>query len=246
MATRAWSGTELEKRLRAVGAEEYYHRHPFHQLLHGGRLDLFQVQAWALNRAYYQSQIPVKDATLIARSEDPEFRRAWRRRLADHDGDLGEIGGYERWLALTDGLDLDRDLVTSAGAILPATRFAVDAYVRFVRERPLVEAVASSLTELFAPEIISERVSGMLAHYAFVPPESLAYFEFRPPQARRDAAFALAYVKRQAKTRKCQDAVIAALRFKCGVLWAMLDALHHAYVIPGHVPPGAFKPSLHP
>jgi len=246
VATRAWSRTELERWLRAVGAEEYHHRHPFHQLLHGGRLNRGQVQAWALNRAYYQAQIPIKDAALIARAEDPEFRRAWRRRLADHDGDSGEPGGYERWLALTDGLGLDRELVVSARAILPATRFAVDAYVRFVRERPLVEAVASSLTELFAPEIISERVRGMLAHYAFVTPGSLAYFEARPPQARRDAAFALAYVKRHARTRKCQDAVVSALHFKCGVLWAMLDALHHAYVLPGHVPPRAFEPPRQP
>jgi coenzyme PQQ biosynthesis protein C len=237
------SPAELEERLRQLGAERYHDRHPFHALLHGGKLDRGQVQAWALNRYYYQSRIPLKDAGLIARAEDPALRREWRQRLVDHDGDAPGTGGIARWLALTDGLGLDRDYVASGKGVLPATRFAVDAYVRFVRERSLLEAVASSLTELFSPKIIADRVAGMLANYDFVGEKTLAYFNARLTQAPRDADFALDYVKREARTPEQQQAVIAALSFKCDVLWAQLDALYHAYVAPKHVPPDAFVPS---
>lgn len=234
---------ELERRLRQIGAERYHDRHPFHALLHAGRLDRGQVQAWALNRYYYQSRIPLKDAGLIARAEDPALRREWRRRLEDHDGDAAGGGGIARWLALTDGLGLDRDYVVSAQGVLPATKFAVDGYVRFVREASLLEAVASSLTELFAPAIIAHRVAGMLANYDFVDAKTLSYFEARLTQAPRDSDFALDYVKREATTPERQQAVLAALSFKCDVLWAQLDALYHAYVAPKHVPPGAFVPA---
>jgi len=238
--------SELEERLRQIGAARYHNLHPFHKLLHGGRLTRAQVQAWALNRYYYQSRIPMKDAALIARAEDPELRRIWRQRLVDHDGERAGEGGIARWLALTDGLGLDRDYVMSGDGVLPATRFAVDAYVRFVRERSLLEAVASSLTEMFSPSIISERVSGMLANYDFISEKTLAYFNARLSQAPRDADFALAYVKREARTPEQQEAVLAALVFKCDVLWAQLDALYHAYVEPGHAPPGAFIPEGRP
>jgi coenzyme PQQ biosynthesis protein C len=234
---------ELERQLRDIGARRYHNRHPFHHLLHGGQCSKGQVQAWALNRYYYQAMIPVKDAGLIARCDDPAVRREWRHRLADHDGEVASDGGIARWLKLTDGLGLDRDYVVSTRGILAGTRFAVDAYVHFVRERSLTEAIASSLTELFSPVIISERVAGMLANYAFVTRETLAYFDKRPPQAQRDADFALAYVKREARTPEAQQAVLNALEFKCDVLWAMLDALYHAYVAPRHVPPGAFVPA---
>jgi coenzyme PQQ biosynthesis protein C len=233
---------QLEAALRELGARRYHRLHPFHGLLHGGRCSKGQVQAWALNRYYYQAMIPIKDAGLIARCDDPALRRAWRARLADHDGERDGDGGIARWLVLTDGLGLDRDYVTSLSGLLPGTRFAVDAYVRFVREETLLEAVASSLTELFSPVIIGERMAGMLARYDFVSRETLAYFDRRPPQAERDAEFALDYVKRNAITSERQRAVLAALEFKCDVLWAMLDVLHHAYVAPKHVPPGAFVP----
>ena len=230
----------LEAELRALGAERYHNRHPFHKMLHGGLLDRRQVQAWALNRYCYQAAIPIKDATLIARTDDPDLRRLWRQRLVDHDGTAPGEGGIARWLALTDGLGLDREMVKSRAKALPATRFAVHAYVEFVRDKPLLEAVASSLTELFSPTIISERVSGMLSHYDFITPETLAYFNARLDQAPRDADFALDYVKRHARTPERQQAVLAALAFKCDVLWAQLDALHHAYVSPGLIPPSAF------
>jgi pyrroloquinoline-quinone synthase len=237
------SPAELEDALRDIGAREYHHLHPFHRMLHSGQLDKGQVQAWALNRYYYQAMIPQKDARLIARCEDRAVRRAWRARLVDHDGDSDDTGGIASWLVLTDGLGLDRAYVMSLQGLLPGTRYAVDAYVRFVGERTLLEAIASSLTELFSPAVIGDRVSGMLANYSFVTPQALAYFQERPAKARRDSDFALDYVKWHATSPASQDAVLDALRFKCSVLWAMLDALYYAYVSPGLPPERAFKPA---
>ena len=235
----------LEAALRDIGARRYHRLHPFHHRLHSGQCTKGQVQAWALNRYYYQACIPLKDASLIGRCEDRDVRREWRSRLVDHDGESADDGGIARWLRLTDGLGLPRADVVSTRLLLPATRHAVDAYVRFVREKTLLEAIASSLTELFSPTIIGERVAGMLAGYSFVTRETLAYFDKRPPQANRDSAFALAYVRQHATTPETQRAVLDALLFKCDVLWSMLDALEHAYVEPKHVPPGAFVPQDH-
>ena len=237
------SAEELEASLRDIGARRYHRLHPFHKLLHGGACTRAQVQAWALNRYYYQAMIPIKDASLIARCEDQATRREWRSRLVDHDGSHDGDGGIARWLKLTDGLGLDRDYVTSLRGLLPATRFAVDAYVHFVREKTLLEAIASSLTELFSPVIIGERMEGMLKNYDFITAETLAYFSQRPPQAERDSRFALDYVKQHARTAETQAKVLAALEFKCDVLWAMLDALYHGYVAPKQIPPGAFVPA---
>jgi pyrroloquinoline-quinone synthase len=233
----------LEATLRRIGSERYHDLHPFYRALHDGRLARSQVQAWALDRYYYQSRIPAKDATLLARLPTSDLRREWRSRLIDHDGDTPGTGGIARWLKLTDGLGLDREFVVSLDGLLPAPRFAVDAYVAFVPERSVLEAVASSLTELFSPKIISERVSGMLRHYSFVSPETLAYFTPHLTQAPRDPDFALAYVRAHASTVEQQDAVIAALCFKCALLWSMLDALDYCCVSPGHIPPGAFRPT---
>jgi pyrroloquinoline-quinone synthase len=234
----------LEQRLRAVGRERYHHLHPFHRLLHEGRLTRGQLQAWALNRFVYQAAIPRKDAALIARTSDVELRRAWRPRLADHDGEAPGEGGIARWLGLTDALGLDREAVVSHRGVLPATHFAVEAYMRFVAERPLLEAVASSLTELFAPDLIAQRIDAMLSRYPFVDERALAYFRVRLDQAPRDASFALAWVVERARTVEEQDAAVRALEWKCGMLWAQLDALHHAYVEPGVVPPGCFRPEV--
>jgi len=236
------SAAELKERLLAIGAERYHDKHPFHRRLHEGRCSRGEVAAWALNRYYYQSRIPIKDAALIARADDPDLRRAWRQRLVDHDGAAPGEGGVAKWLHLAEGVGLDREQVIAHRGVLPGTRFAVDAYVDFVRTRPLLEAVASSLTELFSPAIIQDRVQGMLRHYDFITGETLSYFTARPEQARRDVDFALAYVTGHARTPDQQRAVLAALEFKCDVLWSMLDALHHAYVEPGHVPPGAWVP----
>ena len=242
VAPQPMTPAELEAAIRQVGAERYHDKHPFHRLLHGGKLDQGQVQAWALNRYCYQSAVPRKDAALMSRVADRELRREWVHRILDHDGSGSEEGGIERWLVLTDALGLDRAYVVSMQGALPATSFAVEAYVHFVRERSLLEAVASSLTELFAPKIHEERIAGMLEHYDFVGERAMQYFKRRLDQANRDADFALEYVKRRATTRELQAAAVDAVRFKCGVLWTQLDALHHAYVAPGLIPPGAFRP----
>ncbi len=232
----------LEAALRRIGEERYHHLHPFHRRLHGGQCTRGEVQAWALNRYFYQSMIPIKDAAVLGQMQEPALRRAWRQRIVDHDGERDGEGGIARWLALTDGVGLDRELVVSTRAVLPGTRFAVEAYVTFCRTRPLLEAIASSLTELFSPQIIGERIAGMLEHYDFVDRDVLAYFTARPPQAQRDSAFALAYVLEHAVTQETQAAALAALRFKTDVLWAQLDALWMAYV-EGRPPPGAWRPS---
>lgn len=232
----------LETQLRYIGATRYHSLHPFHRLLHGGKLNKGQVQAWALNRYYYQSSIPIKDSVVMSRFRDRQIRLEWRHRIEDHDGEIGGEGGIERWLKLTDGLGLDRQLVESTEAILPATRFAVDAYVHFVGEKSPLEAIASSLTELFAPNLHEERIAGMLEHYDFINPAVMTYFQRRLDQAPRDARFALEYVKQHARTPEERALVCNALIFKTNVLWVQLDALYYAYV-EGHVPPGAFVPA---
>ncbi len=233
---------QLEAALREIGATRYHSLHPFHRLLHGGHCDHGQVQAWVLNRFYYQSRIPMKDAALMSRVEDPALRREWRGRMEDHDGGGDNEGGIARWLVLAEAVGLDRDYVVSTRGVLPATRFAVDAYVRFVRERTLLEALASSLTELFAPKIHEERIVGLLDHYDFANERTIAYFKRRLNEAPKDVKFTLDYVIRMVRTRGEQEAIMDALRFKTDVLWAQLDALYHAYVEPGHIPPGAFVP----
>ncbi|HQT46780.1 MAG TPA: pyrroloquinoline-quinone synthase PqqC [Acidocella sp.] len=230
----------LEAALREIGDNHYHNLHPFHKLLHSGGCTRLQVQAWALNRYYYQAAIPRKDSLITGRFPDAASRRVWRQRLVDHDGEHDGDGGIARWLRLATGVGLDAGMVERCTGILPITRYAVDAYVNFVRERSLLEAVASSLTEMFSPTIISERVAGMLAHYDFVDKDTLVYFNARMHQAPRDADFALAYVKAHATTPELQQAALNALRFKCDLLWAQLDALYMAYVAPGMIPAGAF------
>jgi pyrroloquinoline-quinone synthase len=234
---------EFAEAMQQIGRERYHSLHPFHRMLHGGELDLGQVQAWALNRYYYQASIPRKDLTLMARLPSAELRRAWRSRVLDHDGVDVETGGISRYLQLTDRLGLDRAYVTSTEGILPATRFAVDAYVQFVATRSQLEAIASSLTELFAPAIHRERIAGLSEHYEWADDYALAYFKKRLGEAPKDAEFGRDYVIREAKTRQTQEAVLNAIRFKTDMLWAQLDALYFAYVEPALVPPGAFVPA---
>jgi pyrroloquinoline-quinone synthase len=232
----------FEARLRAVGAERYHDKHPFHHLLHSGGCTPDQVRAWVINRYYYQSRIPMKDAAFLSRVTDPDLRRIWRRRIEDHDGREPGSGGISRWLKLAQGVGLDPDYVASTAGVLPATRFAVDAYVRFVRDEPLLPAVAASLTELFAPQIHKDRIAGLLAHYDFANADTLSYFQHRLTEAPKDVAFGLSWVLEQAQSRRDQDAAVAALIFKTDVLWSQLDALYSAYVVPGRVPPGAWQP----
>lgn len=240
-STARLSFDELRAALRQVGEERYHHRHPFHLLMHEGKLTRGQLQAWALNRYYYQSIIPVKDSIILSRSDDPEFRRAWRKRIVDHDGDMQhKDGGIVRWLKLAEATSLDPQRVIRKHEILPATRYAVNEYLNLVRTRPLLEAVASSLTELFSRDLISLRMDRLRQHYPWLS-GGLDYFVARLDQAPEDAAFAIRYAYDHAETREAQERVIQALRDKCDILWAQLDALYFAYVQPGWPPPGAFR-----
>jgi pyrroloquinoline-quinone synthase len=234
---------ELHDRLRAVGDARYHHRHPFHLRMHKGELTRGQLQAWALNRYYYQSRIPIKDALLLAKSDNPAFRRAWRKRILDHDGDADGYGGIEKWIQLAEAAGVSRQEVVPCTGVLPGVIFAVDAYLALVRDNPLLIAVASSLTELFSRDLISLRMDQMRIHYPYLIP-GLAYFEGRLTQAPEDAAFALNYVSTHAKTRAEQEQVIEALERKCEILWAQLDAIDYAYVQPGNIPPGCFVPRV--
>jgi pyrroloquinoline-quinone synthase len=226
----------------AIGEERYHHKHPFHLLMHEGKLTRGQLQAWALNRYYYQSHIPMKDAAILARSEDAAFRLAWRKRVIDHDGDGSKPGGIEKWLRLVEATGLSREQALRGEGILPGTRFAVEAYVNFVSTRPLLEAVASSLTELFSHQLITLRVDRLREHYPWLS-GGLDYFNARLTQAPEDAEFALGWVAKHARTREEQEKAYAALRAKCDILWAQLDALYFSYVQPGWPPPGAFVPA---
>ena len=237
------SAEEMEVALLQIGDEMYHDKHPFHLLMNSGELTKGQLQAWALNRYYYQINIPIKDATMMSRLWDPKMRIEWRRRILDHDGLGDDEGGIERWHQLTDNLGLERKFVTSLDGLLPATRFAVDAYTHYVHDRSLLQAIASSLTELFSPCAIAIRVPAMLRGYDYITEETLSYFGKRLEQAPTDADFALAYVKQHAKTPEEREQVCEALRYKCSILWAMLDALYLAYVEPGMIPPGAFDPA---
>ena len=211
-------------------------------MLHSGGCTPDQVRAWVLNRYCYQSAIPRKDAALIARCDDHAIRQAWRSRIEDHDGGPDKEGGIERWLRLADAVGLDRGYVMSKKGALATSKFATEMYVRFVAENTLLEAVASSLTELFAPKIHKDRIAGLLEHYDFADDQTLAYFKTRLVEAPKDVAYGLGYVLDHADTAEKQDAVAAALTFKTDVLWAQLDALYAAYVAPGHIPPGAWRP----
>jgi pyrroloquinoline-quinone synthase len=232
---------ELKQRLLAIGNERYHHRHPFHLLMHKGELTRGQLQAWALNRYYYQSQIPVKDAIILSRTNDPAFRRAWRKRILDHDGVDGQAGGIEKWIKLAEATGLRAERVISEREVLPGVRYAVDAYLNLVSKRSHLEAVASSLTELFSRDLISLRIDALRQHYAWLEP-GLVYFTARLTQAPEDAAFALDWVTKHACTREQQELVMDALRTKCDILWAQLDAIYYSYVNPGWPPPGAFQP----
>jgi pyrroloquinoline-quinone synthase len=233
---------EFVARFHTIGQERYHHNHPFHLLMHAGKLGRGQLQAWALNRYYYQSRIPIKDATILARSEDAEFRRTWRKRIFDHDGDGTHPGGIEKWLRLVEASGLTREQAERGDGILPAVRYAVDAYVDLVRSGSFLEAVASSLTELFSGKLIALRMDALRKYYPWLS-GGLDYFQGRLTQAPDDTAFALAWVVKHARTREEQEQALGALRAKCSILWAQLDAIYFAYVSPGWPPPGAFRPT---
>lgn len=222
--------------LREEAAPRYHDRHPFHRAMHEGRLSREQLQTWAANRFYYQTRIPVKDALILSKSEDPAFRRAWIRRIRDHDGDADGEGGIELWLRLGESLGLSREGLRAHRHVLPGVRFACDAYVELVRTRSLVEAAASSLTEMFSPDLMSRRLAAWERHYPFVAPDALAYFRSRVPRAARDGEEALAFVIAHAHTREEQAACVAALVRKTEILWHLLDCVQAAVGPPPEKP----------
>ncbi|GAC1535902.1 MAG: pyrroloquinoline-quinone synthase PqqC [Candidatus Velthaea sp.] len=211
-------------RLRAVGDERYHDKHPFHRLLVEGRLSPEQVRAWVANRYYYQKMIPVKDAFILANLPNRDMRRAWIKRIIDHDGTAGIEGGTHSWLALCRATGFEDADILSEKLVAPGTRFAVDAYVEFARTKPWLESVASSLTELFGPPVMARRVSAILERYPWVDRSGLKYFQDRIPLAQEDASQALGWVSAEAHDERAQDRCVAALRFKCDVLWSILDA----------------------
>jgi coenzyme PQQ biosynthesis protein C len=221
-------GPAFVERLRSEGASRYHHMHPFNLRMHAGRLSKSELERWVQNRYYYQTRIPIKDALILSKSEDVAFRRAWIHRISDHDGTQEGEGGLHEWVVLARGLGLDPAEVRSLRRVLPAVRSTCDSYVELVRTRSLLEAVASSLTEHFAPDLMSTRIAAWVRHYPWVDEEALAYFRSRVPRATRDAQEALAFVVEQATTPEAQEACVRALVDKCKILWAMLDAVAEA------------------
>lgn len=228
---RAWPAREFAKQLRAVGDQSYHDKHPFHVLMNEGRLTRAQLQGWTANRFYYQTQIPVKDAIILANCPEREIRRVWIQRILDHDGVGKDVGGIEKWLCLGEAVGLTRREMLSHARLLPGVRYAVDAYVNFCRAQPWFIAMASSLTELFAPTLMSRRIAAFERHYPWVKERGLRYFRGRLAQAPRDAEYALRLTLERCQSRELQEQAVAALKFKCELLWAMLDAIHLGYVL---------------
>ena len=224
-----WSEREFEERLRQVGAERYHHRHPFNQRMHQGTLSPEEIRTWVHNRYYYQTRIPIKDGLILAKAGDPAFRRGWVRRIHDHDGERPGEGGLELWLALADAVGLERAVVEDLGGALPGVRAACDDYVHFVESHDLLEAVAASLTELFAGDIMATRIAAFEKHYPWVDTEGLRYFRSRTQQAPRDAAEGLGFVLSHATCDADQERCVAALERKCEILWNLLDAVDAAH-----------------
>jgi pyrroloquinoline-quinone synthase len=215
---------EFITELRAQGTR-YHNLHPFHVRMDAGELSRDELRRWVANRFYYQKCIPLKDAAIMSNCPEIEVRRNWIERIIDHDGTVEQEGGIESWLRLGEALGVSRDELQSERGVLPGVRYAVDAYVNFARQRPWIEAVASSLTELFGPAAIRVRLEALERHYAWIDPAGLEYFRTRLVKAPRDAEYALELVVERCRTREQQDAAVAALRFKTEVLWAQLDAI---------------------
>ena len=225
-----WSAEEFEQRLRAKG-ERYHIYHPYHVAMNSGGLTKEQIRGWVCNRFYYQIAIPIKDAAIMANMPDRDHRRLWIQRIIDHDGTQGDEGGIEAWLTLADAVGIPRDEVTSLKHVLPGVRFAVDAYINFGRTRPWQEAVCSSLTEMFAPEIHKERLANWPQHYPWIDQAGYAYFRKRLSEARRDVQHGLRVTLDHFRTREQQERALEILQFKLDVLWTMCDAMMVNYGI---------------
>ena len=226
-----WTADELVAQLRAQGAR-YHDLHPFHRRMDAGELTREELQRWVANRFYYQRCIPIKDAAIVSNCREIEVRRIWVRRILDHDGTSEGTGGIESWLRLGEALGVAREELQSERRVLPPVRYAVDAYVNFARQRPWIEAVAASLTELFGPEAIRVRLAALEQHYPWIDPAALEYFRARLVQAPRDAQGALGLVIQHCRTRDHQERAVAALAFKTEMLWAQLDAIERGTTQP--------------
>lgn len=226
---QALSPEQLVDRLRRVGEHRYHDKHPYHIRMHEGKLSPAQLRAWVANRFYYQKNIPIKDAIILSKLPSREDRREWIQRIIDHDGRGENEGGIEAWVRLGEAVGIPREEMLDERHVLPAVRFAVDAYVNFCRLKPWPEAVASSLTELFAPILVSKRIAVFEQLYPWIRPEGLEYFRTRLHQAPRDADHGLMLVLNTCRTIEAQEKAVAALSFKCDVLWAILDALSLAF-----------------
>jgi pyrroloquinoline-quinone synthase len=224
MEEGALDAEEFVRRLRGIGTR-YHDRHRFHERMNAGKLSRQDLKTWAVNRYYYQASIPRKDAAILANCPDRDVRRRWIKRILDHDGAQGVEGGIEAWLRLCDAVGATREEVRSENLVVPGVRFAVDAYLNLARTRPWIEAVASSLTELFAPALMARRIEAFERYYTWVDADGLAYFRSRVALARDDADYALPLVIERARTREQQDGCIAALATKADILWAQLDAI---------------------
>ncbi len=219
------SSDEFIAALKAVSEGRYHHLHPFHVRMNRGELSPESIRLWAANRFYYQRNIPIKDAALISNCPEREVRRIWLHRIVDHDGRTGDEGGIEAWLRLGEACGLNREELWSGSTLLPGVRFAVDAYVQFARTQPWPVAIDSSLTEMFAPDLMAERLAAFRKFYTWIPDWGFDYFQRRVTQARTDSNEALELTMRWCATKELQEKAIAALRFKCDVLWTQLDAI---------------------
>jgi pyrroloquinoline-quinone synthase len=223
-----WSRETFQGKLREVGTSRYHHLHPFHRSMNAGELSREQIRGWAANRFYYQRNIPIKDAAILSNCPLREVRRIWLHRIADHDGQKADEGGIEAWLQLAEATGLSREETLDGRHVLPGVRFAVDAYVNFARQKPWPIAVASSLTELFAPDLMRDRLAAFELHYPWVQPEGLRYFRSRLTLARGDSVEALELTLSHCNTPDLQTESVQALAFKCDLLWAMLDSTAQA------------------
>lgn len=226
-----WNHAEFEAQLRAKGAGYHIH-HPFNVRLNSGQCTPDEVRTWVANRFYYQVCIPRKDAAVMANMPDREHRRLWVQRILDHDGD-GDFeghsaGGIETWTRLGEAVGIDREDLWSLRRVVPAVRFACDAYVNFARQSPWQEGVCSSLTEMFAPQIHKDRLATWPTHYPWIAPEGLAYFRSRIPLASRDVEHGLRVTLDHFTTVAQQQRALDILQFKLDILWSMLDGIEKA------------------
>ena len=227
--TELWNRPNFLSRLKEVGMNRYHDKHPFHVYMNSGKLTPDQVRGWVANRFYYQRHIPIKDAAIISNCPIREVRRIWLHRISDHDGLREGEGGIEAWLKLAEASGLTRDEVMQSKHLLPGVVKAVDSYVDLARTKPWPIAVASSLTELFAPDLMKERIGAFEKYYSWVKPWGLEYFKSRVTQAKVDSEQGLELTFTYCNTPELQAQAVAALNFKCDLLWAMLDAMMEAY-----------------